>query len=81
VPDVIETLRTWAGEHGVADGQLTILAIEPAAGGRQPHREDHSDLRGFAFSTIPLNDRKRRAARSVQAGGPVPQRPGELGRE
>ena len=81
VPDVIETLRAWAGEHGVADGQLTILAIEPAAGDRQPHREDHSDLRGFAFSTIPLNDRKRRAARSVQAGGPVPQRPGELGRE
>jgi hypothetical protein len=59
VPDIIETLRVWAGEHGLAGGQLTVLAIEPAAGGRQPHREDQPDLRGFAFSTIPLNDRKR----------------------
>ena len=65
VPDVIETLRAWAGERGVSDGQLTILAIEPAAGGRQASREDQADLRGFAFSTIPLNDRKRR---SRQAG-------------
>jgi hypothetical protein len=98
VPDVIETLRAWAGEHGVAEGQLTILAIEPAAGGRQPTREDQSDLRGFPFSTIPLNDMKRRGQQagigsrgtapadpghggSVQARGPVPQRPGELGRE
>jgi hypothetical protein len=81
VPDVIETLRAWAGNHGVTDGQLTILAVEPAAGGRHPIRADEPDLRGFAFSRIPLNDRKRRGARSVQAGGPVPQRPGELGRE
>ena len=36
VPDVIEALRTWAGEYDLTDGQLTILAIEPAAGGRQP---------------------------------------------
>jgi hypothetical protein len=39
----------------VVDGALTILAIEPAAGGRQPTGEDRSDLRGFAFSTIPLD--------------------------
>jgi hypothetical protein len=39
----------------VVDGALTILAIEPAAGGRQPTGEDHPDLRGFAFSTIPLD--------------------------
>jgi hypothetical protein len=60
VTEVIETLRAWAGERGVADGQLTILAIEPAAGGRQPNHEDQPDLRGFAFSRIPLDDRKRR---------------------
>ena len=36
VADVIEALRRWAAEHGVVDGALTILAIEPAAGGRQP---------------------------------------------
>ena len=48
VPEVIQALRAWAGEHGVADGQLTVLAIEPAAGGRPP---------GFAFSRIPLTAR------------------------
>ena len=54
VADVIEALRGWAGEHGLIDGALTILAVEPAAGGRQPHGEDQPDLRGFAFSRIPL---------------------------
>jgi hypothetical protein len=39
----------------VVDGALTILAIEPTAGGRQPTGEDDPDLRGFAFSTIPLD--------------------------
>jgi len=60
VPDVIQALRAWAGEHGVADGQLTVLAIEPAASGRQPNGDDDPDLRGFPFSTIPLGERKRR---------------------
>ena len=55
VADVIEAVRRWAAEHGVVDGALTILAIEPAAGGRQPTGEDHPDLHGFAFSTIPLD--------------------------
>jgi hypothetical protein len=54
VADVIQAVRAWAGEHGVIDGELTILAIEPAAGGRQPSEADRPDLRGFAFSTIPL---------------------------
>ena len=53
VADVIQALRAWAGEHGVIDGELTILAIEPAAGGRQPSGPDHPDLRGFAFSYDP----------------------------
>jgi hypothetical protein len=60
VPDVIETLRVWAGEHDLADGQLTILAIEPAAGGRIPGRPGQPELRGFAFSTIPLPSVQRR---------------------
>jgi hypothetical protein len=60
VADVIEALRRWAAEHGVVDGALTILAIEPAAGGRQPTGEDRPDLRGFAFSTIPLDSGPRR---------------------
>lgn len=78
VTDVIETLRAWSVEHGVADGQLTILAIEPAASGRQHHPGDLPDLRGFAFSTIPLNDRKRRGrqagigSRGIAAADPEP---------
>ena len=63
VADVIQALRAWAAEHGVIDGALTILAIEPAAGGRQPGgsgRGDQGsglgdpDLHGFPFSRIPL---------------------------
>jgi hypothetical protein len=60
VADVIQALGAWAQERGLVDGQLTILAIEPAAGGRQPgglggwDGPDGRDLRGFAFSTIPL---------------------------
>jgi len=63
VPDVIEALRAWAGEHGMADGQLTILAIEPAADGRQSGHAGgpaRPELRGFAFSTIPLGPARRR---------------------
>ena len=52
VADVIQALRAWAAEHGVIDGALTILAIEPAAGGRQAGGPGHS--RGFPFSRIPL---------------------------
>jgi hypothetical protein len=40
----------------VVDGALTVLAIEPAAGGRQPVGQDQPDLRGFAFSTIALDE-------------------------
>lgn len=57
VADVIEALRGWAREHDLTGGQLTILAIEPAAGGRQPGVTSGSKtaaLREFAFSTIPL---------------------------
>ena len=57
VADVIEALRAWAREHDLAGGQLTILAIEPAVGGRQPGGTSASKtaaLREFAFSTIPL---------------------------
>jgi len=60
VAEIIQALRAWAGNRGLVDGQLTILAIELAAGGRQPGgpvgpgAPDRSDLHGFAFSTIPL---------------------------
>ena len=57
VADVIEALRGWAREHDLAGGQLTILAIEPTAGGRQADGTSGSKtaaLREFAFGTIPL---------------------------
>jgi hypothetical protein len=66
VPEVIEALRAWARDHGVADGLLTILAIEPAAGGRPPGPSAQGagpgqpELRGFPFSTIPLGPAQRR---------------------
>jgi hypothetical protein len=60
VADVIEALRGWAREHDLAGGQLTILAIEPAADGHQASGTSGTSgtrtaaLREFAFSTIPL---------------------------
>ena len=57
VADIIQSLGAWAGQRALADGQLTILAIEPAAGGRQPAETSGvktAALREFAFSTIPL---------------------------
>src|SRR5690348_16878044 len=66
VTDVIEALRSWAGERDLTDGQLTILAIEPA-GGRAPAQPE---LRGFAFSTIPLDSVQRRdPARDLSGRG------------
>ncbi len=59
VADVIQALRAWAGERTLVDGQLIIMAIEPAAGGRQPGGPDQTDQRGFAFSTIPLTTARR----------------------
>ena len=65
VTDVIEALRGWAREQGLAGGQLTILAIEPTAGGHQAGGVAEGSagaggvrsaaLREFAFSTIPLS--------------------------
>jgi hypothetical protein len=76
VADVIEALRRWAAEHGVVDGALTILAIEPAAGGRLPNGEDRPDLRGFAFSTIPLDSGPRRDPKpGVASRAPAPAEP------
>jgi len=57
VADVIEALRRWARDQDLADGQLTILAIEPAPGGRQadgPGGAKMAGWREFAFTTIPL---------------------------
>ena len=57
VADVIEALHGWAHEQGLAVGQLTVLAIEPAAGRFQARGvggPKTAALREFAFTTIPL---------------------------
>jgi hypothetical protein len=60
VADVIQALRAWAGERKLMGGQLTILAIESAAGGRQPgDAPERPQLRGFPFTTIPLGNTTR----------------------
>jgi|SRR5690348_13057287 hypothetical protein len=71
VADVVQALRAWAGEHELMGGQLTILAIEPAAGGRQPGGSGAPggpEPRGFPFTTIPLMSIQRR-----EPGTPVRQ--------
>jgi hypothetical protein len=63
VADVIQALRAWARERGLVGGQLTILAIEPAGGGRQPGGAEppgRPELPGFPFITIPLISTPRR---------------------
>ena len=76
VTDVIEALRAWAGEQDLAEGRLTVLAIEPAAGGRMPGQPGQPgqggggqpELRGFAFSTIPLGSAQRRDPEARSGG-------------
>jgi hypothetical protein len=78
VADVIQALRAWAAERTLADGQLTILAIEPAGGGRQPEGSGGSagpDLRGFAFSTIPLTSAQRREPDARVGSSATPAEP------
>src|SRR2546423_12257775 len=58
VADVIEALRRWAAEHGVVDGALTILAIEPVAGGGPPPRGDRPYPRRFAVRPPPPYSRR-----------------------
>lgn len=78
VPQVIQALRAWAGEHDLADGQLIILAIESAGGGRRPGQSSgpgQPDLRGFAFSTLPLSSVQRRDPEAGVGSGAIT--PGE----
>jgi hypothetical protein len=77
VTDVIEALRAWAGERDLADGQLTILAVEPAASGCGPGplgkrgQPGQPEPRGFAFSTIPLDSvQQRDPARDLSGRAP-----------
>ncbi len=78
VADIIEAQRAWAAGRGLVDGELTILAIEPTAGGRQPEglagtgTSGRSDLGGFAFSTIPLTSAHRADPQSWAGSNTTP---------
>ena len=69
---MVVDMTTWARKQDLTDAHLTILAIEPAAGGRQPGGSGaagRQELRGFPFSTIPLISAQRR-----EPGAAPPQR-------
>jgi hypothetical protein len=77
VADVIEALHGWAREHDLACGQLTVLAIEPAAGGRQAGGTSGpktAALREFAFTTIPLKTVPPGPAPRREPASPAPRR-------
>jgi hypothetical protein len=77
VADVIEALHGWAREHDLACGQLTVLAIEPAADGRQAGGTSGpktAALREFAFTTIPLRTISPGPAPRREPPGPAPRR-------
>jgi hypothetical protein len=52
--DVVQALTDWARDHDLTTGQVTVLAVDPAAGARQAACPGTPSLTGFAFSTIPL---------------------------
>jgi hypothetical protein len=52
--DVVQALTDWARAHHLTTGQVTVLAVDPAVGNRQPAGSAALALSSFAFSTIPL---------------------------
>ena len=75
--DFIEALHGWAHEQGLAGGQLTILAIEPAAGRFQAGGASGpktAALREFAFTTIPLKTIPARPGAAPRADQLAPHR-------
>jgi hypothetical protein len=52
---LVRDLRVWARDNGLADGEVTALAIDPAAEFRLAAGNGPGPLwPGFAFSTFPL---------------------------
>lgn len=54
---MMQDMTRWAREHDLTDGDLTVLIVNPPAGGhhpglRPPHGGRQTD--GFIFSVIPL---------------------------
>jgi hypothetical protein len=57
--DMVQALTIWARGHGLTEGQLTVLVIDPPFDGPcLLARADHSgpEMAGFAFSTIRLTE-------------------------
>ncbi len=54
---MIAAITSWARDHDLTEGDLTILAIDPPPGAAtpgQPPRHGTAQAPGLAFSTIPL---------------------------
>jgi hypothetical protein len=55
IGELVQDLRAWARDSGLADGKVTVLAIDPAAEFRLAAGDEPGPLwPGFAFSTLPL---------------------------
>jgi hypothetical protein len=59
--DVVQILTAWARDSGLTDGQLTILAVDPAAECRRhgPGGLPHHVEPGFAFSTMKVPQKQQ----------------------
>ena len=57
IVDLVQTLTSWAHEHDLSCGQITVLAIERRPNISQPHGAEPPPALtrpAFPFSTIPL---------------------------
>jgi hypothetical protein len=55
IGELVEGLKTWSRDGGLADGTVTVLAIDPGAEFRRASGDVPGPLwPGFAFSTLAL---------------------------
>ena len=57
--DMVQALTTWARDHDLTEGQLTVLAVDPPSSGScllAPVDHDRPQMLSFAFSTIRLTE-------------------------
>jgi hypothetical protein len=57
--DLVQAMTAWARGHHLAEGSLTVLAIDPPASGScrpDPADQDRPEMLGLAFGTIQLTE-------------------------
>jgi hypothetical protein len=55
---MVHAMTTWAREHQLTEGDLTVLAIDPPSSGYRLGRRSHRDCtetNGLLISVIPLS--------------------------